>query len=148
MASAVAGLAIDAIEKAAPVIVGALAPEIQKLLKTLPSNTVRVVPPSIEVEVAVASNLLEAIPAFTEAVYSTIKSKIGIAVAVYATDHPGDDLEGDAAWMDIQSMSVAAIAGEGLDTAKLPVSTLRQMVSSGIELHRAGAGVQALTVGK
>ena len=148
MASAVAGLAIDAIEKAAPVIVGALAPEIQKLLKTLPSNTVKVVPPSIEIEVAVASNLLEAIPAFTEAVYSTIKSKIGIAVAVYATDHPGDDLEGDAAWMDIQSMSVAAIAGEGLDTAKLPVITLRQMVSSGIELHRAGAGVQALTVGK
>jgi len=145
---AVAVLALDAIEKAAPVIIRAMAPEIQKLLKMLPANTVKVVPPSIDIEVAVASNLLNALPAFSASIYSTIKSKIGIAVAVYATDHPGDNLEGDAAWIDIQSMSVAAIAAEGLDTVKLPISTLRQMVSSGIELHRAGAGVQALIIGK
>jgi hypothetical protein len=148
MASAVAGLAIDAIEKATPVIIGALAPEIQKLLAILPANTVKVVPPSIDIEVAVAANLLKAMPAFTAGVYSTIKSKIGIAVAIYATAHPGDNLQSDAAWMDIQSLSVAAIADEGLDTSKIPLSTLRQMVSSGIELHRAGAGVKALTVGR
>jgi hypothetical protein len=50
--------------------------------------------------------------------------------------------------MDIQSMSLMSIAEEGLDTTKIPVSTLRQMVSSGIELHRAGAGTKALSVGK
>ena len=144
----VTGLALDAIEKAAPVIVGALAPEIQKLLASIPSNTVKVVPPAIDVEVAVAANLMRAMPAFTAGIYATVKSKIGIAVAIYATEHPGDALESDAAWMDIQSMAVAAIAEEGLDTSRIPVSTLRQMVASGVELHRAGAGVRALTVSK
>ncbi len=144
----VTGLALDAIEKAAPVIVGALAPEIQKLLASIPSNTVKVVPPAIDVEVAVAANLMRAMPAFSAEIYSTVKSKIGIAVAIYATEHPGDPLESDAAWMDIQSMAVAAIAEEGLDPTKIPVSTLRQMVASGVELHRAGAGVRALTVSK
>jgi len=148
MASAVAGLALDAIEKATPVIIGGLAPEIQKLLAIIPANTVKVVPPSIDIEVAVAANLLKAMPAFTAGVYSTIKSKIGIAVAIYVTAHPNDSLQGDAAWMDIQSLSVAAIADEGLDTTKIPLSTIRQMVSSGIELYRAGAGVKALTVGR
>ena len=144
----VTGLALDAIEKAAPVIVGALAPEIQKLLASIPSNTVKVVPPAIDVEVAVAANLMRAMPAFSAEIYSTVKSKIGVAVAIYATEHPGDALESDAAWMDIQSMAVAAIAEEGLDTTRIPVSTLRQMVASGVELHRAGAGVRALTVSK
>ena len=144
----VTGLALDAIEKAAPVIIGALAPEIQKLLAAIPSNTVKVVPPAIDVEVAVAANLMRAMPAFSAEIYSTVKSKIGIAVAIYATEHPGDPLESDAAWMDIQSMAVAAIAEEGLDTTRIPVSTLRQMVASGVELHRAGAGVRALTVSK
>ncbi len=144
----VTGLALDAIEKAAPVIVGALALEIQKLLASIPSNTVKVVPPAIDVEVAVAANLMRAMPAFSAGIYATVKSKIGIAVAIYATEHPGDPLESDAAWMDIQSMAVAAIAEEGLDPTKIPVSTLRQMVASGVELHRAGAGVRALTVSK
>jgi hypothetical protein len=144
----VTGLALDAIEKAAPVIVGALAPEIQKLLASIPSNTVKVVPPAIDVEVAVAANLMRAMPAFSAGIYATVKSKIGIAVAIYATEHPGDPLESDAAWMDIQSMAVAAIAEEGLDPTRIPVSTLRQMVASGVELHRAGAGVRALTVSK
>ena len=148
MASAVAGLALDAIEKATPVIIGGLAPEIQKLLAIIPANTVKVVPPSIDIEVAVAANLLKAMPAFTAGVYSTIKSKIGVAVAIYVTAHPGDSLQSDVAWIDIQSLSVAAIADEGLDTSKIPLSTLRQMVSSGIELYRAGAGVKALTVGR
>jgi hypothetical protein len=144
----VTGLALDAIEKAAPVIIGALSPEIQKLLALLPTNTVKVVPPAIDVEVAVAANLMRAMPAFSAGIYATVKSKIGIAVAIYATGHPGDVLESDAAWMDIQSMAVAAIAEEGLDTTRIPVSTIRQMVASGVELHRAGAGVRALTVGK
>jgi hypothetical protein len=144
----VTGLALDAIEKATPVIIGALAPEIQKLLTLLPSITVKVVPPAIDVEVAVAANLMRAMPAFSAGIYATVKSKIGIAVAIYATEHPGDPLESDAAWMDIQSMALAAIAEEGLDTTRIPVSTLRQMVASGVELNRAGAGVRALTVGK
>jgi hypothetical protein len=144
----VTGLALDAIEKAAPVIISALTPEIQKLLAMLPSETVKVVPPAIGVEVAVATNLQRALPAFSAEIFSTIRSKIGIAVAIFATNHPGDDLESDAAWMDIQSMALAAIAEEGLDTSKIALSTLRQMVASGIELFRAGAGVRALIAGK
>jgi hypothetical protein len=146
--SVVSGLALDAIEKAVPVIIGAMAPEIQKLIARLPRNTVKVVPPAIDIEVAVAANLQKALPAFSGEIYATVKSRIGIAVAIYATEHLGDMLESDAAWMDIQSMAVVAIAEEGLDTTKIPVSTLRQMVASGIELHRAGAGIRALTVGK
>ena len=63
-----------------------------------------------------------------------------------ATDHQGDNLQSDLAWIDIQSMAVA-IGAEGLDTTKIPVSTLRQMVASGIAFSwRAGA--KALTVGR
>ena len=113
MASAVAGLALDAIEKATPVIIGALAPEIQKLLAIIPANTVKVVPPSIDIEVAVAANLLKAMPAFTAGVYSTIKSKIGVAVAIYVTAHPGDSLQSDVAWIDIQSFVGCRDRGRG-----------------------------------
>jgi hypothetical protein len=150
MASGVAALSLDLIEKAAPVIVAALAPEVQALLaKVIPTGAVKVVPPTgIDVEAAVAANLLKALPAFSGTIYSTIKSKIGIAVAIYATEHPGDNLQGDAAWMDIQSLALRAIADEALDTSRIPLSTLRQMVSSGIELYRAGAGTKALSIGK
>ena len=144
----VTGLALDAIEKAAPVIVSAMAPQIQKLIAALPMNTVKVVPPAIDIEVAVAANLQKAMPAFSGEIYATVKSRIGIAVAIYATEHPADDLESDPAWMDIQSMALTAIAEEGLDINKIPPSTLRQMVASGIELHRAGAGIRALSVGE
>jgi hypothetical protein len=48
--------------------------------------------------------------------------------------------------MDIQSMAQAGIESEGLDASQLPISTLRQMVASGIELYRAGIGARALTV--
>src|ERR1700691_2942689 len=113
MASPVAGLALDAIEKATPVIIGALAPEIQKLLAIIPANTVKVVPPSIDIEVAVAANLLKAMPAFTAGVYSTIKSKIGVAVAIYVTAHPGDSLQSDVAWIDIQSFVGCRDRGRG-----------------------------------
>ncbi len=136
------------IEKEAPVIISSLAPEIQALLAKLPTGTVKVVPPAISVEVAVASNLAKALPAFNAEIYKTICAKIGVAVAIYATEHAGDNLQSDIAWIDIQSMAVAAIGEEGLDTTKIPVSTLRQMVASGIELHRAGAGAKALTIGK
>jgi hypothetical protein len=144
----VTGLALDAIEKAAPVIVAAMAPEVQKLFATLPANTVKVVPPAIDIEVAIAANLQHAMPAFSAEIFATVKSKIGIAVAIYATEHPDETLEDDAAWIDIQSMALTAIADEGLDPAKIPLSTLRQMVASGIELYRAGAGVRALRVSK
>ena len=79
--------------------------------------------------------------------FTTIRKKIGIAVAIYATEHHGDDcnptpLDG------YQSMAQAGINAEGLDASKIPVSTLRQMVASGIELYRAGIGAKALTVAK
>lgn len=148
MGAAIGTLALDVIEKAAPVIISALAPEVQAMLAKLPAGTVKVVPPSIDVEAAVASNLLKAMPAFTAAIYATIKLQIGVAVAIYATEHPSDPLQSDIAWVDIQAMVRAAIGAEGLDAGKIPVSTLRQMVASGIELHRAGAGTKALSVGK
>lgn len=146
--AAIGTLALDAIEKAAPVIISALTPEIQALLAKLPTGTVKVVPPAIDVEVAVASNLLKAMPAFSAAIYATIKNKIGVAVAIYATEHQGDNLQSDIAWINIEAMAIAAIGEEGLDPTKIPISTLRQMVAAGIELHRAGAGTKALSVGK
>ncbi len=146
MGAAIGTLALDVIEKAAPVIISAMAPEVQAMLAKLPAGTVKVVPPAIGVEVA--SNLAKAIPAFSAEIYKTICTKIGVAVAIYATDHQGDNLQSDLAWIDIQSMAMAAIGAEGLDTTKIPLSTLRQMVASGIELHRAGAGTKALTVGR
>jgi hypothetical protein len=87
-------------------------------------------------------------PAVTAAMFVTIKNKIGVAVAIYATEHPGDDLQSDAAWMDIQSTAAAGIDDEGLSGARIPISTLRQMIASGIEMYRAGIGTSALTVGK
>jgi len=139
------GAALAIVAKLAPIIADAMAPEVAALFKSLPTGLVASAPNS-DVEVAVAANLARAMPAVTAAMFVTIKNKIGIAVAIYATDHPGDNLQSDAAWMDIQSMAQAGIDAEGLDASQLPVSTLRQMVASGIELHRAGIGTKALTV--
>jgi len=140
--SSAAALAI--VEKFAPIIADAMAPEVAALFKSLPSGLVASAPNS-DVEVAVAANVARAMPAVTAAMFATIKNKIGIAVAIYATEHPDDSLQSDAAWMDIQSMAQAGIDAEGL-ASQIAVSTIRQMVASGIELYRAGIGTRALTV--
>ena len=148
MGATITSALLPIVIKEAPVIIAALAPEIQALLAKLPANTVKVVPPDIAIEIAVASNLLKAMPAFSAAIFTAIKNKIGTAVAIYATEHRGDDLQSDIAWEDIQAMALAAIGDEGLDATKIPNSTLRQMVASGIELHRAGAGTSELSIRK
>jgi hypothetical protein len=139
--------AIAIVGKLAPIIADAMAPEVAALFRSLPFGLVAAAPNS-DVEVAVAANIARAMPAVTAAMFATIRNKIGIAVAIYATEHSGDDLQSDAAWMDIQSMAQAGIEAEGLDAAQIPLSTLRQMVASGIELYRADLGARALTVGK
>jgi hypothetical protein len=139
--------AIAIVGKLAPIIADAMAPEVTALFKSLPFGLVAAAPNS-DVEVAVAANIARAMPAVTAAIFATVRNKIGIAVAIYATEHLGDDLQSDAAWLDIQSMAQAGIESEGLDAAQIPISTLRQMVASGIELYRAGIGARALTVGK
>ncbi|HXM88763.1 MAG TPA: hypothetical protein VN916_04870 [Candidatus Acidoferrum sp.] len=137
--------ALAIVAKLAPIIADAMAPEVAALFKSLPLGLVATAPNS-DVEVAVAANIARAMPAVTAATFAKLKNKIGIAVAIYATDHPGDNLQSDAAWMDIQSTSIAGIDAEGLDATQIAVSTLRQMVASGIELYRAGIGAKALTV--
>jgi hypothetical protein len=137
--------ALAIVAKFGPIIADAMAPEVAALFKSIPTGLVASAPNS-DVEVAVAANISHAMPAVTAAMFTTIKNKIGIAVAIYATEHSGDNLQSDAAWMDIQSLSLAAIAEQGLDTSKIPISTMRQMVASGIELYRAGIGLKALTV--
>jgi hypothetical protein len=137
--------AIAIVKQLAPIVADAMAPEVAALFKSLPFGLVAAAPNS-DVEVAVAANIARAMPAVTAAMFATVRNKIGIAVAIYATAHPGDDLQSDAAWMDIQSMAQAGIDAEGLDATQLPVSTLRQLVASGIELYRAGIGARALTV--
>jgi hypothetical protein len=139
--------AIAIVGKLAPIIADAMAPEVAALFKSLPFGLVAAAPNS-DVEIAVAANIARAMPAVTPAMFSTIKNKVGVAVAIYATEHPEDDLQSDAAWMDIQSMAQAGIHAEGLDASLIAVSTLRQMVASGIELYRAGIGTKALTVSK
>jgi hypothetical protein len=141
------GAAIAIVAKLAPIIADAMAPEVAALFKSLPFGLVAAAPNS-DVEIAVAANIARAMPAVTSAMFSTIRNKIGVAVAIYATEHPGDDLQSDAAWMDIQSMAQAGIHAEGLDASLIAVSTIRQMVASGIELYRAGIGTKALTVSK
>jgi hypothetical protein len=143
--SSTAALAI--VRRLAPVIADAMAPEVAALFRSLPFGLVAAAPNS-EVEIAVAANIARAMPAITAAMFATIRNKIGIAVAIYATEHLGDDLQSDAAWMDIQSMAQAGIHAEGLDASLIAVSTMRQMVASGIELYRAGIGARALTVQK
>jgi hypothetical protein len=140
------GAALAIVEKFGPIIAEAMAPEVAALFKSLPSGLVASAPNS-GVEVAIAANIAKAMPAVTAAMFATIKNKIGTAVAIYATEHPGDKLQSDAAWMDIQSLAQAGIYSEGLDASQIPVSTLRQMVASGIELYRAGIGAKALSVG-
>lgn len=137
--------ALAIVTKFAPIIADAMAPEVAALFKSLPPGLVASAPNS-DVEVAVGANIAKAMPAVTAAMFATIKNKIGIAVAIYATEHPGDKLQSDAAWMDIQSLSQAGIHSEGLDASQIPISTLRQMVASGIELYRAGIGTKALAV--
>ncbi len=139
--------ALAIVEKLAPIIADAMAPEVATLFRSLPYGLVASAPNS-GVEVAVAANLAHAMPAVTAAMFETIKDKIGVAVAIYATEHPGDDLQSDAAWMDIQSTATAGIDAEGLTGARIPISTMRQMVASGIEMYRAGIGTHALTVQK
>jgi len=139
--------ALAIVEKLAPIIADAMAPEVATLFRSLPYGLVASAPNS-GVEVAVAANLERAMPAVTAAMFVTIKNKIGVAVAIYATEHPGDDLQSDAAWMDIQSTAAAGIDDEGLSGARIPISTLRQMIASGIEMYRAGIGTSALMVGK
>ncbi len=140
-------VAIAIVARLAPVIAEAMAPEVAQLFKSLPFGLVDAAPNS-DVEIGVAANIARAMPAVTGPMFATIRNKIGIAVAIYATEHHGDDLQSDASWMDIQSMSQAGIRAEGLDASQIPISTLRQMVASGIELYRAGIGAKALTVEK
>ncbi len=139
--------AIAIVAKLAPIIADAMAPEVASLFKSLPFGLVAAAPNS-DIEVAVAANVARAMPAVTAAMFATIRNKIGIAVAIYATEHLGDDLQCDAAWMDIQAMAQAGIHAEGLDASLIAISTMRQMVASGIELYRAGIGTKALTVEK
>ena len=139
--------AIAIVARLAPIIADAMAPEVAKLFESLPFGLVDAAPNS-DVEISVAANIARAMPAVTAPMFATIRNKIGIAVAIYATEHHGDDLQSDAAWMDIQSMAQAGIHAEGLDASLIPISTLRQMVASGIELYRAGIGAKALTVEK
>jgi hypothetical protein len=139
--------ALAIVEKFGPIIADAMAPEVAALFKSLPPGLVASAPNS-DVEVAVAANIAKAMPAVTAAMYATIKNKIGIAVAIYATEHPGDNLQSDPAWIDIQSLAQAGIYSQGLDASAIPVSTMRQMVASGIELYRAGIGTKALSVAK
>lgn len=139
--------ALAIVGKLAPIIADAMAPEVASLFKSLPFGLVAAAPNS-DVEIAVAANIARAMPAVTPAMFSTIRNKIGVAVAIYATEHLGDDLQSDAAWMDIQSMAQAGIHAEGLDASLIAVSTIRQMIASGIELYRAGIGTKALTVSK
>ncbi|MFZ2063975.1 MAG: hypothetical protein WAU82_23405 [Candidatus Binatus sp.] len=139
--------ALAIVGKLAPIIADAMAPEVAALFKSLPFGLVAAAPNS-DVEIAVAANIARAMPAVTPAMFSTIRNKIGVAVAIYATEHLGDDLQSDAAWMDIQSLAQAGIHAEGLDASLIAVSTIRQMIASGIELYRAGIGTKALTVSK
>ena len=138
--------ALAIVSKFAPLIVGRDGAGGRSLFKSLAARTAWLAPPPLDVEVAVAANIAKAMPAVTAAMLATLKNKIGTAVAIYATEHPGDNLESQACWVDIAAAASAGIAAEGLEPAQIPSSTYWQMILSGLELYRAGLGATALTV--
>jgi hypothetical protein len=150
MGAAIASLALAGAKAIEPEIVAALAPITKELLAKLPGGTVSVVPPDIDSQVAVASQLQKAIPAFSASVFKTVTEKIGTAVALYDSEFKeGKRLVGladDAAYIDVRSRAVVAISEEGIDTNMIPANLLRQMVSTGIVMYLAGNGAKALTV--
>lgn len=154
MAGAIAGVSASAllaiVEQWAPVILKALQPVLNDIWTKLSAGMVSLNPisPAVTVETAVAANLVKKMPAVTAAEYAHIKTQIGEAIAVYATEHPDDDLQGDVAWVDIAARAYLGIAQEGLVTADLPRSTFQQMLMSGLEMYRAGLGLKALAVEK
>ena len=129
--------------KFAPLIADAMAPEVQHaLLKSLPSGLSR---PhrhcwtSKSQSPPISPKRCRRSP---PRLLATIRNKIGIAVAIYATEHPGDELESQACWVDIAAAANAGIAAEGLDVRDDPRSTYWQMILSGLELYRAGLGAE------
>ena len=152
MGAGLGAIALEAAQAVAPEIIKALPTITQDLLAKLPAGTVKVVPPDIDSQVAVASELQKAIPVFSADVFKTACEKIGIAVALYDSELKDGarqaDLQSDAAWIDIQSRALVAIGEEGIDTARIPLILLRQMISTGIVMFMAGNGAKALTVEK
>lgn len=149
MAAVAGAAALSAIETLAPIAIKALEPVLQNILtEVLPKDMVGLTPdaPATSVEAAVAANLVKVMPALSATEYAKIKAQIGEAIAIYVTEHPGDDLEEDAAWEDILARSSAGVSEEGLVVSMMPRSTFWQMVLSGIEMYKAGLGTKALVV--
>jgi hypothetical protein len=138
------------IEQLAPIAIAALEPVLKNILTNLPANMVALGPaaPAVDVEAAVASNLVKKMPAITAAEFTKIKAMIGTAIAIYKTDHPSDDLQSELAWIDILARASAGITAEGIVVSAIPPSTQWQMVLSGVEMYLAGLGTKALAVGK
>jgi len=150
MAAIAGAAALTAIETLAPIAIAALEPVLKNILTNLPANMVALGPaaPAVTVEAAVASNLVKKMPAVTADEYAKIKTMIGVAVAIYKTDHPEDDLQDEISWVDILARASVGITKEGIVVSAIPPSTQWQMVLSGVEMYLAGLGTKALAVGK
>ena len=76
-----------------------MAPEVAALFKSFRPDSSR--PRRTPMSKSPSPRISRAMPAVTAAMFAAIKNKIGIAVAIYATDHPGDWMESQVCWIDI-----------------------------------------------
>lgn len=133
-------------ESLAEEAIKAMAPDVESVFKSLISGSLKAAPVS-GADVATAKNLEKALPAATASDFTTVKTIAGNAVAKYQETNAGADLQTDASFSSITSLTLSGITSEGLDAAMIKPNTVRQIVSSAIEMSLAGLGVKPTTVG-
>jgi hypothetical protein len=136
---------LSVLEPLATEAVEAMAPEVQKLFKSLKAGTVASAPNS-GAEVALAANVTKAMPAVTPTVFNDFKKEVGIAVAQFAISNPGVNVSTDASFASIQALALTGMAKEGIDVSKIPSNSLKSLVSMGIEMYLAGVGTKYAAV--
>lgn len=143
-----AGLAgfLTILEPFAKQAIQAMAPDLAAAFAKLLPGTIAPAPVG-GADVAPALNLQKALPAATAADFDVVKAIAGRAVAKYLETNPGANLQDPAVFSSIASLTSAGIATEGLDAAMIMPNTLRQIVSTAIEMSVAGLGVKPTVVG-
>ncbi len=151
MSAEILAAAVAAAGKLAPIIIAGLEPELEKVLTSLEGKiNVSTSPasPAVTVEAAVAKNLVDAVPAASDAMYAKFKAQIGQAIAVYMTMNPDADLQSELVWTDIMARAEEGWTREGIVVSDIAFTTRWQMFYSGVEMYRAGLGTRPLSVEK
>ena len=104
--------------------------------------------PALNVETAIAANLVKAVPAANQAMFAKFKQQIGQAIAVYMTINPDADLQAENVQVDIMARAEEGWTREGIVVGDIAFTTRWAMVYDGVEMYRAGLGAKPLSVEK